>query len=107
MNPVRMTITGGAVVAATSILLVLGIVFLPWQDLSSDPSTPILVTAYFWACYAVLWPLAICILFNLPLGLSVFLMPAMVLFWGWVIELILRRRAFKRGQLKSGPSLQG
>jgi hypothetical protein len=107
MNPVRMTITGCAVVATASILLVLGMLFLPWQDLSSDPPTPVLVTAYFWACAAVLWPLAICRLFDLDPGLFFFLMPAMVLFWGWVIELVLMRMARKRGELKFGPWLQG
>jgi hypothetical protein len=104
---IRIILTGCIVVAIAFALLLISMFYFPWQDVSSDPPTPMWVDAFDLVWRVLLWPVMLGALFDSNGGSMFISIPATVLFWGWVIEIILKRRARKRGEIVSGPWLQG
>jgi hypothetical protein len=100
---IRIIMMGSIVVAIALALLIFSLLYFPWQDIPSDPPTPMWVDAFDLVWRVLLWPVLLGGLFD-PNGRSMFVsIPATALFWGWVIEFILKRRARKRGEKQSGP----
>jgi hypothetical protein len=100
----RMIVTGSALLIVAVVFLMLGIFVLPYQDIPSDPPTPLLVTIYNCVCFVPLWPfLVYAINPDLSPEWLLILIPVTVLFWGWVIEIILKRKARKRRDINLDP----